>query len=121
MAAGGATSWQSQKQKSVALSTVEAEYMAACAAFQGRSMATRQPDGQSSALEAHRCPLSPHSASGGQAHHPPRLRYHHEPSHSVKCSVTAVWLPWVFVLHPHRTAPPPIKALHPAVVGGVLE
>jgi hypothetical protein len=32
MAAGGATSWQSQKQKSVALSTVEAEYMAACAA-----------------------------------------------------------------------------------------
>lgn len=28
MAAGGATSWQSQKQKSVALSTVEAEYMA---------------------------------------------------------------------------------------------
>ena len=32
MAAGGATSWQSQKQKAVALSTVEAEYMAACAA-----------------------------------------------------------------------------------------
>jgi hypothetical protein len=32
MAAGGATSWQSQKQKSVALSTVEAEYMAACSA-----------------------------------------------------------------------------------------
>lgn len=32
IAAGGATSWQSQKQKAVALSTVEAEYMAACAA-----------------------------------------------------------------------------------------
>ena len=32
LAAGGATSWQSQKQKSIALSTVEAEYMAACAA-----------------------------------------------------------------------------------------
>ena len=32
IAAGGATNWQSQKQKSIALSTVEAEYMAACAA-----------------------------------------------------------------------------------------
>ena len=32
MAAGGATSWQSQMQKAVALSTVEAEYMATCAA-----------------------------------------------------------------------------------------
>jgi hypothetical protein len=32
LAAGGAVSWQSQKQKSVALSTVEAEYMAECQA-----------------------------------------------------------------------------------------
>jgi hypothetical protein len=32
LAAGGAISWQSQKQKSVALSTVEAEYMAECQA-----------------------------------------------------------------------------------------
>jgi hypothetical protein len=32
MAAGGAISWQSQRQKSVALSTVEAEYMAECQA-----------------------------------------------------------------------------------------
>lgn len=32
MLAGGAISWQSQRQKSVALSTVEAEYMAACLA-----------------------------------------------------------------------------------------
>ena len=30
--AGGAVTWQAQKQKSVALSTVEAEYMAACLA-----------------------------------------------------------------------------------------
>ena len=30
--AGGAVTWQAQKQKSVALSTVEAEYMAACQA-----------------------------------------------------------------------------------------
>ena len=32
VAAGGATNWQSQKQKCIAQSTVEAEYMAACAA-----------------------------------------------------------------------------------------
>jgi transposase InsO family protein len=32
LAAGGAISWQSQRQKSVALSTVEAEYMAQCQA-----------------------------------------------------------------------------------------
>ena len=32
LAAGGAISWQSQKQRSVALSTVEAEYMAQCQA-----------------------------------------------------------------------------------------
>ena len=30
--AGGAVTWQTQKQKSIALSTVEAEYMAACQA-----------------------------------------------------------------------------------------
>ena len=138
MAAGGATSWQSQKQKAVALSTVEAEYMAACAASK-EGVWQRAILAQAGVSTGHAMLiLTDNQGAMALAKNPNHhqrskhidVRYHYVRRQvakrviqleyiataeqaadqltkplSANCSMTAAWLPWAFVRHPHQPAP----------------